>query len=140
MRYWDASALVPLLVAEPRSEEVRGWLDEDPAILTWAWSRVEITSAVERRSRMEELSRTDRREALRRLQNLAEHWNEVVDLDAVRVRALALLARHPLRAADAGQVGAALLAAGDDPASMTFVCLDEQLALAAEREGLLVLD
>ena len=140
MRYWDASALVPLLVAEPRSEEVRGWLDEDPAILTWAWSRVEITSAVERRSRMEELSRTDRREALRRLQNLAEHWNEVVDLDAVRVRALALMARHPLRAADAGQVGAALLAAGDDPASMTFVCLDEQLALAAEREVLLVLD
>ena len=36
-------------------------------------------------------------------------------------------------------LGAALLVAEGDPSLMTFVCLDEPLALAAEREGLRVL-
>ena len=36
MRYWDASALVPLFVAEPHSEPVRAWLSEDDRIVTWA--------------------------------------------------------------------------------------------------------
>jgi hypothetical protein len=70
---------------------------------------------------------------------LAKSWDEVVDLFAVRARALSLLARHDLRAADAAQLGAALLAAEDHPASLTFVCLDDRLAAAAEREGLRVL-
>lgn len=29
MRYWDASAIVPLVVAEPDSELVRTWLSEE---------------------------------------------------------------------------------------------------------------
>ena len=57
---------------------------------------------------------------------------------AVRARADALLARHPLRAADAGQLGAALLAREEPADALTFVCLDRRLSLAAEREGLRV--
>ena len=49
------------------------------------------------------------------------------------------MARHRLRAADAAQLGAALLVTEEDPSSLTFVCLDEQLALTADREGLRVL-
>jgi uncharacterized protein len=49
---------------------------------------------------------------------------------------MALLGRHPLRAADAAQVAAALLIAPSDPSQLTFVCLDARLAEAAEREGL----
>lgn len=139
MRYWHASALVPLVIAEAQSDRVRGWLEEDAAIVTWGLTRVELASAVERRARQGELSRDLRREALDRFDQLARYWDEVVDLFAVRTRALALLARHPLRAADAAQLGAALLAAEDDPSSLPFVCLDEPLAAVAEREGLRVL-
>ena len=49
MRYWDASALVPLLVAERDTELVRAWLSDDDRIVTWAWTRTEIVGAVERR-------------------------------------------------------------------------------------------
>jgi predicted nucleic acid-binding protein len=136
VRYWDASALVPLVVEEEATGRVRGWLSEDSTIVTWAWTRVELASAVERRARQGELSQPQRRAALSRFDELARTWDEVVDLFAVRARALALLARHELRAADAAQLAAALLTAEQDPAGLIFVCLDGRLATAADREGL----
>ncbi len=138
MRYWDASALVPLAVAEPRSALVREWLSDDDHIVTWAWTRTEITSAIERRTRDGKLSREQRRETLGRFDALAESWDEITDVLAVRARANALLARHPLRAADAGQLGAALLVQEQMAGALTFVCLDSSLALAAEREQLTI--
>lgn len=138
MRYWDASALVPLAVAEPRSALVREWLSDDDHIVTWVWTRTEITSAIERRTRDGKLSREQRRETLGRFDALAESWDEITDVLAVRARANALLARHPLRAADAGQLGAALLVQEQMAGALTFVCLDTSLALAAEREQLTI--
>ena len=35
MRYWDAAALVPLVVDEPASSLAREWLAEDERIITW---------------------------------------------------------------------------------------------------------
>lgn len=139
MRYWDASAIVPLAIAEPVSGTVRAWFADESEVVTWAWTRVELASAVERQARESRLSREERRACLDRFAELSRAWDEVVDLHAVRSRALALLARHSLRAADAAQLGAALLVAEDDPSSLVFVCLDERLALAADREGLRVL-
>jgi hypothetical protein len=49
------------------------------------------------------------------------------------------LARHALRAADAAQLGAALVVADPDPSSLLMVVLDQRLADAAAREGLRVL-
>lgn len=136
MRYWDASALVPLIIAEPGSEAARKWLSEDDRIVTWAWTRVEITSAVERRTREQLLSRVERRAVLERFDAFAETWDEVTDILAVRRQAIGLLARHPLRAADAGQLGAALVLREQLTSRLTFVCFDEKLASAAELEGL----
>jgi predicted nucleic acid-binding protein len=136
VRYWDASALVPLIAAEPRSEEVRGWLRDDPIVVTWAWTRVEIVSAVERRVREGLLNRTERRLVLDRFAALAAGWDEVTDVLAVRARALPLLARHPLRAADAAQLAAALLLHDELQTPLAFVCLDQRLGFAAETEGL----
>ena len=138
MRYWDASALVPVVVAELDSESVRAWLSEDDHIVTWVWTRTEITSAIERRAREGSLSRRQRYEALERLSAFAANWDEVTEILAVRTRAEALLARHPLRAADAGQLGAALLIREELADALTFVCLDRRLSLAAERESLRV--
>jgi predicted nucleic acid-binding protein len=138
VRYWDASALLPLVVKEESSARIRARLDEDPLIVTWAWTRVELASAVERRVRDGSVARAQRRVVIGHLEELASAWDEVVDVLAVRARALSLLARHPLRAADAAQLGAALLAAENEPGSLDFVCLDERLNLAAEKEGLRV--
>lgn len=139
MRYWDASALVPLVVAEPSTDRMRDLLRDDPHIVTWAWTSVEITSAVERRTRQGHLDREQRRAALRAFDELSTTWDEVTDVLAVRRRAIALLARHPLRAADAAQLAAGLLLAPESGPAPTYVCLDERLAEAAEREGLTVL-
>ena len=136
MRYWDASALVPLLVADRDTELVRSWLSDDDRIVTWAWTRTEIVGAVERRTREGSLSRSQRREVLRRLDAFARSWDEVIDVLAVRSRANALLARHPLRAADAGQLGAALLVQEQIAGVLDFVCLDRRLSSAAELESL----
>ena len=136
MRYWDASALVPLLVAERDTELVRSWLSDDDRIVTWAWTRTEIVGAVERRTREGSLSRNQRREVLRRLDAFARSWDEVTDVLAVRSRANALLARHPLRAADAGQLGAALLVQEQMAGVLDFVCLDRRLSSAAALESL----
>lgn len=135
MRYWDASALVPLVIAEEGTELVRRLVEEDPSIVTWAWTRVELAGAVERRARQGLLSRDERRTCLDLFAALAADWDEVADLASVRTRAMALLARHEIRAADAAQLGAALLVAEDDPSSLEFVCLDQRLADAATREG-----
>jgi uncharacterized protein len=135
MRYWDTSAIVPLLVDEPGSALCRGWLEEDGTVVTWMLSRVELVGAVERRARQDAMDSRTRRALLRQIDRLAERWDEVVDVDAVRDRAVSLLARHPLRAADSLQLGAALVIADGDRKSVEFVCLDRSLADAAEREG-----
>ena len=80
-----------------------------------------------------------RREVLARFDAFASNWDEVMDVLAVRSRANALLARHPLRAADAGQLGAALLVQEQLAGPLTFVCLDQRVSLAAELESLRVL-
>ena len=77
------------------------------------------------------MSRAERRQALARLDALAETWNEVADALAVRSRAIQLLARHPIRAADAGQLGAALLVQDQLADRLEFVCFDSRLSLAA---------
>jgi len=46
---------------------------------------------------------------------------------------------HPLAAADAIQLGAALVAASDRPETLEFVTLDRPLARAAQLEGFRVL-
>jgi predicted nucleic acid-binding protein len=53
--------------------------------------------------------------------------------------AMRLLAAHPLRAADALQLAAAMLWARDKPGGRDFVCLDERLRTAAILEGFAVL-
>jgi predicted nucleic acid-binding protein len=139
LRFWDASALLPLIVEEQGTPLALEWLREDPDVMLWGLTRLELSSAIERRSREGRLRAAERASALRVANRLADDAHEIVDLAAVRARATAVLARHPLRAADAAQLGAALLVADPEPASLTMVVLDRRLAAAAEREGLLVL-
>ncbi len=139
MRYWDASAVVALLVDEAGTALAQKWLAEDGDVVTWALTRLEVSSALERRAREARLGAARRRSLLQRCRELHDAMSEVVELEAVRTRAIAALGRHELRAADAAQLGAALLICDGDAASLSFVCLDRRLAGAAAREGFDVL-
>lgn len=134
MHYWDASALVPLCVAEDSSRFLRD-LGAKTEMVTWCLSAIEIASAIERRSREGVLADPGRRLALDKLAALREGWVEILAADSVVERALRLLAAHPLRAADSAQLAAALVAVEDRPRGHHFVCNDERLAAAASREG-----
>jgi predicted nucleic acid-binding protein len=137
MRYWDASALVPLCVAEASSRAMRQ-LAQD-GIVTWSISVVEIASAIERRAREGALSAADRAAARTALAELAASWTEITALGAVQERALRLVATHPLRAADAMQLAAALVAVGDRTTGHELITTDVRLREAATREGFVVL-
>jgi hypothetical protein len=108
-------------------------------MILWGLTRLELASAIERRAREGLFRSAQRRAALRRVERIAAGAHEVSDLAAVRGKGLALLARHALRAADAAQLGAALLVAEPAPSSLTIAVLDRRLADAAEREGFHVL-
>jgi predicted nucleic acid-binding protein len=74
-----------------------------------------------------------------RLHDLFEVVDEVAPVEDVRGRAERLLAVHPLRAADALQLGAALVWARERTTGLGFVSLDGRLREAARREGFTVL-
>ena len=139
MRFWDTSALLPLLVDEPARERLLGLLEEDSEVLAWWGTPVEIASAVARREREGLLTADEVAAALAGARVLADGWHEIVPSDAVRRTAERLLRTHPLHAADALQLAAALIAADHDPASLELVCIDERLKGAARREGFTVL-
>lgn len=139
MRFWDTSALVPLFVAEHESGSAARWLREDPDVVVWTLTRVELLSALARRRRQEPTAARQLRIVRRQLLGAWERWSEVTAVDPVRRRAERLVETHPLRAADALQIGAALVAAEDNPGTLEFVTFDRSQAAAAEREGLHVL-
>ena len=134
MRFWDSSALVPLLVQEEATEELLE-LYATSAVVAWWGTDVECTSAVTRLERSGHLPAADATEALRRLRQLAAGWHQVEPSEPVKEIARRLLRVHDLRAADSLQLAAAVTAAEQRPSTLEFVCRDQQLALAAEREG-----
>jgi predicted nucleic acid-binding protein len=134
MRFWDSSAVVPLLVEEDASLAMLGRLREDAQLAVWWGTTVECASAVARLER--EGAAADRvSEAFARLDDLSRAWMEVEPHDELRDVARRLLRVHPLRAADALQLAAAYVVAERRPATLEFVTLDERLRLAAMKEG-----
>ena len=139
MKYWDSSALVALVVEEPRSAERRATIRRDPVIVTWWGSRVECASALNRLDRERRFVGDGLDRSLDQLGLLSASWLEVEPMEQVRRRAMRLLRVHPLRAADALQLAAALVAAGEDPERLDLVSGDERLSAAARREGFRIL-
>jgi len=140
VRFWDASAIVPLLVAEPATRRLQALAVKDPTMLVWWGSEVECVSALARLEREDALSPRSVMLSLKRLGQLATAWHEVDPSDTVRETATRFLRVHPLRAADALQLAAAFLAAERRPTSVEMVTLDDRLATAARKEGFAVID
>lgn len=91
---WDASAVLPLIVEEQGSPLALKWLRDDPNMMLWGLTRVELACAIERRSREGRLRPAERSSALRIAQRVADDAHGIVDLAAVRAHATAVLARH----------------------------------------------
>jgi predicted nucleic acid-binding protein len=139
MRFWDSSAVVPLIAREKSTPWARSLLRADGHALVWVLSPVEVRSALARRQRQGEIGRDGFRQACRRAERLFAAFSQIPAVETVTIRALRLLDSHPLRAADALQLAAALVAAQERPDTLPFVTLDTRLRDAAEREGFEVL-
>lgn len=139
MRFWDSSAVVPLLVQEEATARAGTWYEEDPVALAWWGTPVECMSALARLERDGALAAAAMSDAVERLQNLQEQWHEVQPLEVVREVAQRMLRVHALRAMGSLQLAAAMVAAENRPRRLAFVCLDARLAAAARKEGFTVL-
>ena len=135
MRFWDSSAIIPLLVDESSSPGGRAEYVRDPEMIVWWATQVECVSALARLERDERLTAAELGEALARLDELALAWHEVQPTDRARQIATRLLRTHGLRAADAFQLAAAISASEERAGSVSLVTLDGRLAAAADREG-----
>lgn len=135
MKFWDSSAIVPLLIAETSSERMQEFYSEDAVIVAWWATAVECASAISRLERDESLDQRAVNEGFRRLAELQREWQEIEPSEFLRSQAIRLLRVHQLRAADALQLAAAIVTTNNRPKSLEFVCLDTRLILAAEREG-----
>ncbi len=140
MKFWDASAIVPLLVAEKTTGRLQGMLRRDPDILAWWGSAVECASALARLERDTAVDARAAERAFHRLTQIADAWHEIEPSELVRENAVRFLRVHPLRAADALQLAAAFVAAERRPASLQVVTLDERLADAMRKEGFALID
>ena len=135
MRFWDSSAIVSLVVAQPGSREAERWIAEDARPAIWTLTPVEVASALQRLGREGALKDTEVREAEVVADEVGRRAHVIADIERVKALATRLLRVHALRAADALQLGAALAWADGDPRGMALHTLDRRLATAAEREG-----
>lgn len=140
MKFWDASAIVPLLMTEASTRHVQALAVKDPAMLVWWGTEVECASAIARLERDGGLEERAVTRAFDRLRQLAAGWHAIDPSDAVREAAVRFLRVHPLRAADSLQLAAAFLAAERRPASLEVITLDDRLAAAARKEGFVLVD
>ena len=139
MRFWDSSAIVPLLVDEESSRRVRAIAEADRDISVWWGTPVECASAIARRERGDQDGARKAAEVFAALDVLATAWAEIPPTEQLREGASRLVRVHDVRAADAFQLAAAQVAADGRPGTLPFVTLDDRLALAARREGFPVL-
>jgi hypothetical protein len=139
MRFWDSSAILPLIVREQGSVLIANLLATDLRLALWWGTAVECASALARSVREGRIDAAAHRLAQDRLTVLQSGAREVQPVEEVRHRALRLVDLYPLRAADALQLGAALYWCQNRPAGASFVCLDDRLRAAASREGFIVL-
>jgi predicted nucleic acid-binding protein len=134
LAFWDASALVPLCVAQSTTPRMVSLYKNYEVVVWWA-TQVEIASALARLGRMKYIDQTDWARARRLAENLADAWSVIQPSDALRAKALRLVDRYDLRAADALQLAAAMEWCDDAPAGKVFLANDEKLREAAVLSG-----
>lgn len=96
---------------------------------------MECQSAFARVGRDGGLSVVQEEDAKAVIHSLSAVWPKIQPVEDVRALCGHLLLTHPLRAADALQLAAAIVWPGGHPSGDGFVCLDLRLREAARMEG-----
>jgi len=135
LAFWDTSAIIPLCCQQPKSTAARQTARSHGAQIVWWGAGVEAFSAIYRLTREGGLTAKESQTAIKALEALRRKWHEISPSDEVRQIAERLLRAHPLRAADALQLAAALVWCGNYPRGRAFVCADIRLSDAADKEG-----
>jgi predicted nucleic acid-binding protein len=135
LKYWDSSAIVPLLLTEVHSARAAEIYQQDSQICVWCITPVEVWSAIAASRRSGKLGSPDVRRLRTRLEVMERDWAKMSDVTATRGRVRRILDTHPLKPADALQLAAALHVVQDRPELLPFVTFDRRLAEAAEIEG-----
>ena len=135
MRFWDSSAVLPLLVQEPSSGRLDARLREDPTMVVWWGTPPECASVLARLQASRALSPQAYQAASERLRHLAGGWVEVLPSEAVREQAARLVRVHGLKTAAGFQLSAALVAASFRSSELELITFDPRLAAAAQQEG-----
>lgn len=139
MKFWDASAIIPLCIDEPQTKILQDIAKKDNAIVVWWGSLVECYSAFARLRRDGALKFEEEEQLRGILASLSDTWTEIEPSEDIRDITGRLLLNHPLRAADSLQLAAAIVWADKKPRGHHFVCLDFRLREAARKEGFSVL-
>ena len=139
MMFWDASAIIPLCVAENHSEAMESLLKEDPMMAVWWGTPLECRSALARLVRDGIIDIEREANARQLLNELMDIWTEINPGIDIREQAIRLISLHPLKAADSLQLSAAIIWAGRNPKGYSFICLDKKLRSAAQKEGFTII-
>jgi hypothetical protein len=135
VRFWDSSALLSLVLKQAVTEELSAMLFEDNRLVVWWGTRVEGVSAICRLLRSGEADQSVALQLFDEFDAITALAREIEPTEEVRATALRMLRVHELRAADALQLAAASVWAGQYPTGFGFVSLDRRLRQAAAREG-----
>jgi hypothetical protein len=139
MKFWDSSAIIPLCIEETHTRTVHDIAKKDGSFVVWWGSIVECYSAFSRLRRNGAITRDEDAQVREVLASLSEAWTEIEPSDDIRDITQRLLRNHPLRAADALQLAAAIIWTDKTPKGHHFVCLDTRLREAASSEGFSIL-
>ena len=134
MRFWDTSALVPVMISEAQTAGMRALLHADNDILTADIAVIEVASAIWRRRHDGEWSAATLGGAESNFAELTRHWRTIPSSEETTEAALDLLSRHRLRTLDAIQLATAIAFSGRDR-TLPIVTLDNRLTSAARAEG-----
>ena len=84
MRFWDSSAIVPLLVLEKETEQCIKAFQSDQGVLVWTMSKVEVFSALCRRYREGALKEVDFDSAKKRMNVFFDTAFEIISVPKVK--------------------------------------------------------
>jgi uncharacterized protein len=130
VRFWDTSALIPILLDEDRSTIALSFMRTDSNVVVSFLTLVEIDSTLARR----QASAQQRRDALELYASLRSIWTVIDDYKAIVHEARRVAQTHALRSGDAVQLASAVI--GCRPKGLIpFVCFDDELNAAAFAEG-----
>jgi len=137
--FWDSSALITLLAAQPGASELEKIARDAPSMVLWWGTRVELASGACRLRRSGNLDERKQHDLFGMIERVTSDADQIEPTEQVRAASIRVLRVHSLRAADALQLAAALAWTDHSPSGAPFVCLDKRLREAAEREGFTVL-